>query len=410
MQHEYSYSKLLEIEKLVENPSFYICDTAVLHRNFLRFKNTIQSTYPNLGIGYSFKTNYLPYYCKMVNQWGGLAEVVSPMEYELALKLKISPKEIIYNGPIKSKDTIFYALTNDSYLNIDSLEELQIIQDFANTYPNKKIKIGLRCNFLLPNEKISRFGIDIGDESFKQALDTINEIRNCTLSGLHFHYSSQERSIESYKFRLTKLLEISKNLIPNFEPEYLDIGGGFFGDMSEELKSLFPYEVPTIEDYSTAIANQMNGFFPTHKTKLIIEPGVALVANTMTFFAKVNNIKCINGKYFASCNASFQTIKPSGNLKNLPIKIFLSDSTKKYYENLDFVGYTCLEYDRFYTNYCGFLNNKSFIAFENMGSYNIVFKPPFIEPSPPIITFEQGGIAILRRKETTEDIFNSFIF
>ena len=52
-------------------------------------------------IGYSYKTNYLPSLIKEMSNLGAYAEVVSRLEYDLALKIGVKPNKIIFNGPLK---------------------------------------------------------------------------------------------------------------------------------------------------------------------------------------------------------------------------------------------------------------------------------------------------------------------
>ena len=53
-----------------------------------------------------------------------MAEVVSDMEMQLALRLGYSGDKIIFNGPFKSLSAIKYALLNKVCIHIDSLDEL----------------------------------------------------------------------------------------------------------------------------------------------------------------------------------------------------------------------------------------------------------------------------------------------
>lgn len=61
---------------------------------------------------------------------GAYAEVVSEFEYEMALKLEINPKRIIFNGPIKSNKILKKALINKSMVNADNITEVKRI-DFG---------------------------------------------------------------------------------------------------------------------------------------------------------------------------------------------------------------------------------------------------------------------------------------
>ena len=65
---------------LVYGDAFYILDSKKFNNNFIELSNAFKTIYPNFNIAYSYKTNYTPKLCKIVNKNGGYAEVVSEME------------------------------------------------------------------------------------------------------------------------------------------------------------------------------------------------------------------------------------------------------------------------------------------------------------------------------------------
>ena len=50
----------------------------------------------------------------------------------------------------------------------------------------------------------------------------------------------------------------------------------------------------------------------------------------------------------------------------------------------------------------------NYVIFNNVGAYTIVLKPPFIKPSPPIVTFKGRKCNLIRREEKFEDIFLTY--
>lgn len=411
-----NYQQIIDLEKQYGCNSFYTCNPSQLQHNYDTFLSSLKKHYNNSAIGYSYKTNYLPLYCKYVNTWGGYAEVVSEMEYLLALKIGVSPYNIIYNGPYKTHESIFYALSHGSMLNIDSVYEVKIIEEFLKKNPNKLVKSGIRCNFELENHKISRFGFDVlQEDNLSNIIQLLESYPNFKIAGLHCHFPTVERTIDSYLFRLEKLVQISKQFLKNSTLEYIDIGGGFFGNMDEKLKNLFSCTIPSIRDYGEAIGKKMAEIFYKYPAppQLIIEPGVALVGDTMCFYTKIIDIKTIRGKSIALCSGTFHNVKPNGDIKNLSIEIIQqpdNDNNKINTIDMDIAGYTCLEYDYLYKNFSGRISIGDYIGYKNMGSYSIVFKPPFINLSPPIFEEKnQSIIGVARKKENIEDVFNSYV-
>ena len=65
----------------------------------------LKTNFKNAIVGYSVKTNSTPYCLSKAKEFGAYAEVVSHDEYELAQFCGFTPDRIIYNGPMKSKET-----------------------------------------------------------------------------------------------------------------------------------------------------------------------------------------------------------------------------------------------------------------------------------------------------------------
>ena len=84
--------------------AFYLLDSKQFRLNYIELKNAFFSIYPNFNIAYSYKTNYTPKLCKIVNEFGGYAEVVSEMEMELALRIGVNRKTSFGMGQSKPKE------------------------------------------------------------------------------------------------------------------------------------------------------------------------------------------------------------------------------------------------------------------------------------------------------------------
>ena len=73
-----------------------------------------------------------------------------------------------------------------------------------------------------------------------------------------------------------------------------------------------------------------------------------------------------------------------------------------------------METDIISESYSGDISVGDYLLFDNMGAYNIVFKPPFIKEAPPIIMFDKQNddlkFKLVRKRETLDDIFSSYIF
>jgi diaminopimelate decarboxylase len=390
---------------------FYLLDLSKFKENYTQFLDCFQSIYPNTNIGYSYKTNYIPKICRTVYELGGYAEVVSQMEYELASTIGVPLSRIIFNGPLKYTQDLERAVLAGSIVNLDSLQEVQIICELAQRLPTQKIFVGLRCNFDIGTDRISRFGLDVEGGDLDRIFKRFAELGNCHVRGLHCHFTTAQRSLESYALRTQKIIETTDRYFPDQPPEYIDVGGGYFGHMDENLRKQFDFEIPTYQEYATVIATQLKQRFTgSVQPELIIEPGVALVANVMKFVGKVVSLKTMRSRHLALVTGSIHTVKPS---KQLPLTVYKNELDNARIESnvpIDLVGYTCMEHDCLYPEYPVPVSIGDYTVFDNVGAYSIVFKPPFIWPSPPIVSYDStlNLYTLARRQETTQDVFATY--
>lgn len=400
----------MQMKQLVENvgDAFYLLESKQFRRNFEELKNEFVKIYPNFNIAYSYKTNYTPKLCKIVNELGGFAEVVSDMEMEIALRIGVEPKMIIWNGPFKKAEKVEQLLVMGGTVNIDSAYEIDLITEIAKKHPDCKLNVGVRCNFDINDGVVSRFGFDIESEDFKKAMTIFNQYDNLCLIGMQCHFAT--RRLDTWEPRAKGMLALIEKY--GIVPKHIDLGGGLFGKMADSLKAQFDSEIPTYKQYAEAVAPIFAEYFKEKENKptLLIEPGSALVGDCMHFAAKVVNIKEVRGKSIATVLGSIYNINPTLNKKNPPICVYSMGGEQKDYTDLDFGGFTCIESDYLYRNYNGKLAKGDIVEFGNVGSYSIVLKPPFILPNFPVIDVSEGELEIIKRGETFDDLFHTFSF
>lgn len=406
---EFDYKTLQEIENEVGD-SWYFLDIERFKSNYQEFLKAFQDIYPQTQIAYSYKTNYIPLICKTVDDLGGFAEVVSDMEYSLALDIGVEPKNIVVNGPYKPEKELKRYLLNGSMVNVDSFHELDLVMKIVKEHKGINFSIGIRCNFEIEGYPPSRFGVDVSDARFEKALIAISKTPNLRLESIHCHYPY--RDVPSFLDRVYGMIKIYDRVSQYCSPKYIDIGGGLGGKISKELMEHL--NVPNVEyaDYANIVAQAVCERFKDNKDKpiLLMEPGTALVADAMAFFCKILNIKDIRGRKIAFSSGSRVNFHSRTSKVNLPIRVFSkSQNVGDNHDSINIGGYTCMEEDYIYRSYSGSLGKDDYIAIDNVGSYSIVFKPPFINPNVPVVASIDNEIMIIKRKETYDDVFKTYI-
>lgn len=386
--------------------AFYLLDSEQYRNNFLELRDSFRKIYSNFNIAYSYKTNYTPKFCKIVNELGGYAEIVSEMELEIALRVGVRPNRIIWNGPIKNPKKLEEFLVAGGTDNIDSIEELEVVKNIAEKHPDKTLNLGIRCNYEVNDGVVSRFGFDVDSEGFKNVLAFVTSTPNVHFINFQCHFA--KRQIEYWPARAKGMVELIDRL--GIIPERIDIGGGLFGKMADSLKAQFTNEIPDYQAYAEAAARVFAEYFADKdvKPELLIEPGSAVVGDCMKFVGTVKTIKNVRGKWFATILGSQKNISMTGI--NPPMEVIAMGGEQKKYENLDMVGFTCIEGDVLYHNYNGKLAHEDAIVISNCGSYSLVMKPPFILPNFPVLDICGEKTEVIKRGEVFDDLFHTFNF
>ena len=271
------------IDSLVEKygSPLFVYSERCLRQKHRQMHTAFSTRYPNVVMGWSYKTNYLSAICAIMHQQGSIAEVVSEMEYQKARAAGIPGEKIIFNGPHKSLAALEKAVKEGAIINVDHLDEIYDLEQITQKL-KRKIHIGIRLNLdagIYP--QWSRFGFNL---ETGQALDAVKRIKQggkLILNGLHCHIGTFIMETSAYAKEIEKMVgfayEVEKTF--DFSIEYLDIGGGF--PSKSRLKGVYlPPEValPSIDEYAEAITHALSkalrpGDFP----KLILESGRALV-------------------------------------------------------------------------------------------------------------------------------------
>lgn len=391
----------------IETPYFLINERE-LNGNIKELEKALEKYWNNYKIGYSCKTNSLPWVLNHIKSKGHNLEVVSDTEYQLVEKLKITNNRIIFNGPNKGKSIFIKALKNKSTVNVDSSNEIEWLKEIDSTL-SEKIGIGIRVNFDLEKDcpgdtgfgrEGSRFGFSYETGDLKSKIEEINKLENIRVVGLHIHNTTKTRSIRAYRSICQCANNISDWL--NYTLEYIDVGGGFFGGVPGKT---------TFDEYLKNISEVLSNKFNPEKTTLIVEPGSALVGSPISFVADVIDVKDTFAKRLVVINGSRNNIDPFFIKKSYFFNTDIKEKRKKIKEQT-IVGCSCLDNDRLMelVDYKE-LKKGDKIIFNKVGSYTMALSPLFIEYFPDVyVKNEEGKINKVREKWGVDQFLQNSIY
>jgi diaminopimelate decarboxylase len=182
--------------------------------------------------------------------------------------------------------------------------------------------------------------------------------------------------------------------------------------MPDSLRQSFAAPPASFADYGAIIGARLTkglegrGELPA----LFLEPGTALVADTQQFYTQVVSTKSIRGRHFATVAGSSFDISPTARSRNLPVTPVLQKPRSDDGKSFDIVGYTCIEKDILSENVRAPLVVDDFVCYDNVGSYSVVMRPPFILPANPILMKDGKDLRLIKERQTTDEVFQNFRF
>lgn len=379
---------------------YFIISEEKLNLNIISFKNALKELWPNSELAYSVKTNSLPWLLEYLKKYDVMAEVVSDEEYQLAKKCGYSDNRIIYNGPIKGEEQFALALSGKALINLDSKNDLNYLGKFAC---GNGENIGIRVNVdsdVFSQEDIGytedgfRFGFSEEKGEVQKVLEFHRSIYGKAKIGLHLHCNSVTRSIDVYKniARYAAKLIRKYNLILS----YIDMGGGYFGGVEGK---------PMPEDYISIMKKELTSVVNPEETKLIIEPGSAIIGSVVDLYTSVLDVKDTKHARIVTTDGSRIYIDSLWK-KNKYMYSINSTVEKPVIQKQIICGYTCMDHDRIMLLKdvpeisCG-----DEIIYHRVGAYSMTFGGMFIRYLPDVYVQRAEGISKVRSRISVEEYY-----
>ena len=375
---------------------YYVIDQKSLDDNFEKLERALKKHWSNFIIGYSYKTNALPWIIRHFDRLGCYAEVVSEEEYRLAKLVGVKKGNLIYNGPIKTKETFLEAIRDGCIVNIDSEREI----DWLDELPRKNRVIGIRVNFdierMCPGqsqcpEEGGRFGFCYENGEFSKAVTMLQE-KGARVSGLHLHTSSKSRGLDIYRAIAMVACDIQKEF--RLDLDYVDVGGGFFGGLPTK---------PQFDEYMALMADILSTQFDKGRTSLIIEPGMAVIGAPVRYVTTVIDVKDTQYNRFVVTDGSRTSIDPLMS-KSSYFHSYERSTDSSIVPKQIICGYTCMEHDRLFEaiDEPALLPGDR-IIYDKVGAYTMCLTPLFIKYFPDVYVERDGVFIKVREAWRPED-------
>ena len=395
---EYTMQEFTGTKEIMNTPYFLI-KKEKLDLNITEFRDVLKKLWPNSFLSYSVKTNSLPWLLRYIKDCGHKAEVVSDEEYELAKLAGFKGEEIVFNGPIKSPEMLKKAVADRSYINIDSMSDVETLAKIK--IPDTKL-IGIRVNVdprTFEQNDIGyvedgfRFGFGVDNGEFKNVVDRLDLTGK--EFGLHLHCNSVTRNVSVYRAIIRFAVKLIKEY--SLTPSFIDVGGGFAGGVLNK---------PSAIEYITAIKEELKGVVDIRRTTLIIEPGSAIIGSAVEFHTSVLDVKDTGFARIVTTDGSRIHLDPLWKKSKYVTRVESGEQNQETHPRQIICGYTCMDHDRITV----FENQKELhvgdrIVYTREGAYSMTLGGLFIRFLCDVYVEDNDKTTKVRSKMTANQYF-----
>lgn len=385
------------------------------------FKKTFVKEYEDTTILYAYKAGSIPGVLEVIHQNDIGAEVISGFELWLALKMKVPPEMIIFNGPVKTNDDLRVAIKNEIYaINIDSADDLARVEEVAGEL-GIPANIGLR---LAAEGGYSNYGIIPGSNRFFELMERIKQSELLIYKGLMTHLGG--RSTNAYIFkRGIKIMSETAALIKSrygLKSLFFDVGGGFgittsrgighlenafYRKFNTPLKPPPPDLYDPLETVARETADALRSACDDHGLdypKLILEPGRTLVSKPQVLLLKVHAVKSDNKQPVAITDGGrFNITYPVDHEYH---EIFLANRNSQDEQYPYFLAGRISTIGDFVNRNKTLpkLKTNDILAIMDSGAYFTQFSSNFSFTRPAIVMIDEGIATLIRKRESYEHL------
>ncbi len=387
----------------------FVFSERTLIANYRDLRDAFARRYPRVRMAWSYKTNYNEAVCRVFHREGAWAEVVSPFEYEKALRSGVAPSEIHFNGPYKPDATAEQAAASGTIIHVDNFDEILRMEAIARR-TGCRPRIAVRLNMAIDGvQSWSRFGLNLESGQASDAVRRILASGCLELVGLHTHIGTFVLDPAAYGQAASKLARFANELLAEhgLTLSFLDIGGGFASPNA--LKGQYLNGVhasPTFSRYADAVAQGLLALdYPSsERPVLVLEAGRALVDSAgylvTTVIASKRQPDAQRGLILdAGVNLLFTSfwynhaVTPAREVRGT------AEETVLY-------GPLCMNIDVMRESVkLPPLAAGERLVFSNVGAYNTTQWMQFITLRPAVVMIGVNGEpSLIRRAETVDDL------
>jgi diaminopimelate decarboxylase len=351
---------------------------------------------------YALKANGSGAVLRILAGLGAGADIVSGMELQAALRAGFAPELIVFSGVGKTEPELEQALrAGIGEFNAESEDEVRRLSTVAAAL-GRTAPVTLRVNpdidarshpYISTGLRDNKFGVDIAEAP--AILARLRGLPAIEVVGVQCHIGSQVRDMAPLAEAARAVAALSRRLLDEgYALRTVDIGGGLGIDYYVDGG-------PPPADLAAAVLPHLRGL----GLLLLLEPGRSLVARAGVLLTRVLYLKESYGRQFVVVDAGMNDLlRPA--LYNAFHRVEPVVSRERPSRRVDVVGPVCETAD--------FLARDrnlevpepgEVLVVRDTGAYGYAMASNYnMRPRPAEVLVENGGLRLIRRRQTFEDL------
>lgn len=393
----------------------YVYDVALIRQRARSFKEAFSKNGIKAQVSFASKAFSSVAMVQLAEEEGLSLDVVSGGELYTAIAADFPMERVHFHGNNKSREELMMALDHKiGYVVVDNFYEVELLEQLCAEKQQKmsvviRITPGIEAHthdYILTGQEDSKFGFGLQNGQAEEALLKIIQSTWLIPSGFHCHIGSQIFETTGFILAVEKIFQNLSQWKTKFlfEPEILNLGGGFGIRYTDE-------DDPKPADYYvTEIIAEVKKQAKEYSMKIPeigIEPGRSLVGDAGITLYKIGSKKEVPNvrKYIAIDGGMTDNIRPA--LYQAKYEAVLANKPlEKTTEVVSIAGKCCESGDMLIWDLpLPETEHEDILAVFCTGAYGYSMANNYNRiPRPPVVFVENGAAKLVIKRETYEDL------
>lgn len=416
-------------ELIAEHGSpLFVLSEATLRTNARRVVGAFAGRWPApVNVMFAIKANNNIAVRRVMTDVGLGGDCFSAGEVHATLSGGADPAKVALNGSNKSLAAVGQAITTGMVVNLDSRPDLDLVLEVARSL-GQRARVAVRLRLTSQDYLRSR----AEDPDLPDIVDFIDTEQvgsseaaaaelladalledDVQVVGYHFHLGRLSRRPSYHRWWSAGVGRVVVDLHARFgfTPQVLNVGGGYAREREPESGDAPLLNEHTIEEYAETVTGELRRALTAAGLalpELWLEPGRYIAGNAGILLSTVGTVKADVGMTWVNVDASINDLPRVENARWDHVALPADRMDDPTGPPVDVVGSLCVGRHLKTATRLPELRRGDLVAFLDAGAYAETASTQYnAVPRPATVLVTGGRSAVVKRRETVEDLFRT---